>query len=432
METSMSFTTSVEEINSVQRRVKIALPADLVAKAFEDAYRNVQKKAKLQGFRPGKAPMNVIKKLYGDSVRGEVGERLINKHLFDVLKEKKINPIAAPVVENMDLPATDKEFHFSAIVDVMPEISVKDWKGLKLDADKYEVKPESMTREVDFLRRRHAKTKSVESGSKATAGHLAFIGHKVYKDGNLIENMDVEEFPVALGFKEIFQDLEDAILGMAINETKRSTIKLPADYNDPNLAGQAVDFEITLKNLQELALPELSDDFAKDVGFDTLVALQDEINKQLEKRGKKLRRQKLETTIMDQLRTVNKFDVPPSMVDQVIDSMIMELNIGDEKEKKKLLKNEDVRKSFRDNAKTKAQNTLILWRVAQEEKLEVSDDRVRSHIVENVPGSDKWEEKKLSDFVQQVKPRVQENLVFEMALDHIISLANVTENVVTI
>ena len=428
----MSFTTSVEEINSVQRRVKIALSADLVAKAFEDAYRNVQKKAKLQGFRPGKAPMTVIKKLYGDSVRGEVGERLINKHLFDVLKEKKINPIAAPVVENMDLPATDKEFNFSAIVDVMPEISIKDWKGLTLDADKYEVKPESMTREVDFLRRRHAKTKSVDTGAKAAAGHLAFIGHKVYKDGNLIENMDVEEFPVALGFKEIFQDLENAILGMTINETKKSTITLPAEYNDPNLAGKAVDFEITLKNLQELALPELSDDFAKDVGFDTLAALQAEINKQLEKRGKQLRRQKLETAIMDQLRTANKFDVPPSMVDQVIDSMIMELNIGDEKEKKKLLKNEDVRKSFRDNAKTKAQNTLILWRVAQEEKLEVSDDRVRNHIVDNVPGSDKWEEKKLTDFVQQVKPRVQENLMFEIALDHIISQAKLTEKIVAI
>jgi trigger factor len=428
----MSFTTSVEEINSVQRRVKIALSADLVAKAFEDAYRNVQKKAKLQGFRPGKAPMTVIKKLYGDSVRGEVGERLINKHLFDVLKEKKINPIAAPVVENMDLPATDKEFNFSAIVDVMPEISIKDWKGLTLDADKYEVKPESMTREVDFLRRRHAKTKSVDAGAKAAAGHLAFIGHKVYKDGNLIENMDVEEFPVALGFKEIFQDLENAILGMTINETKKSVITLPAEYNDPNLAGKAVEFEITLKNLQELALPELSDDFAKDVGFDTLAALQSEINKQLEKRGKQLRRQKLETAIMDQLRTANKFDVPPSMVDQVIDSMIMELNIEDEKEKKKLLKNEDVRKSFRDNAKTKAQNTLILWRVAQEEKLEVSDDRVRNHIVDNVPGSDKWEEKKLTDFVQQVKPRVQENLMFEIALDHIISQAKLTEKIVAI
>jgi trigger factor len=428
----MSLTTTIEEINSVQRRVKVNLSADLVAKAFDDAYRNVQKKAKLQGFRPGKAPMTVIKKMYGDSVRGEVGERLINKHLFDALKEKKINPIAAPVVENMDLPATDKEFNFTAVVDVMPEITIKDWKGLSLNADKYEIKPDSMTREVDFLRRRHAKTKSLDSGTKAASGHLAFIGHKVFKDGVLIENMDVEEFPVALGFKEIFQDLENAILGMIVGETKKSTITLPQDYNDPNLAGKAVEFEISLKNLQELALPELTDDFAKDVGFDTVAALQAEITKQLEKRGKQLRRQKLETAIMDELRGRNKFDVPPSMVDQVIDSMIMELNIGDEKEKKKLLRNEDVRKSFRDTAKTKAQNTLILWRIAQDEKLEVTDDRVRAHIVENVPGSEKWEEKKLVDFVNQVKPRVQENLMFELAVEHIISASKLTENTVSL
>jgi FKBP-type peptidyl-prolyl cis-trans isomerase (trigger factor) len=112
--------------------------------------------------------------------------------------------------------------------------------------------------------------------------------------------------------------------------------------------------------------------------------------------------------------------------------MIMELNIGDEKEKKKLLKNDDVRKSFRDTAKTKAQNTLILWRIAQDEKLEVSDDHVRSHIVENVPGSDKWDEKKLADFIKQVKPRVQESLVFEMALNHIIAKAKLTETVVAL
>lgn len=135
---------------------------------------------------------------------------------------------------------------------------------------------------------------------------------------------------------------------------------------------------------------------------------------------------------MDELRKRNNFDVPPSMVDQVIDSMIMELNIGDEKEKKKLLKNDDVRKSFRDTAKTKAQNTLILWRIAQDEKLEVSDDHVRSHIVENVPGSEKWDEKKLADFIKQVKPRVQESLVFEMALNHIIAKAKLTETVVAI
>ena len=131
----MSLTSSVEEINSVQRRIKVSLPPDLVAIAFEDAYRKVQKKAKLQGFRPGKAPITIIKKFYGDSVRSDVGEQLINKHLFQILKDKNINPIAPPVVENMDVPASDKPFTFSAIVDIMPEIDVKNWKGLTLSAN---------------------------------------------------------------------------------------------------------------------------------------------------------------------------------------------------------------------------------------------------------------------------------------------------------
>jgi trigger factor len=428
----MSLTSSVEEINSVQRRIKVSLAPSVVSKAFEEAYRKVQKNAKLQGFRPGKAPLTVIKKFYGDSVRGDVGEQLINKHLFQILKDKNINPIASPVVENMDTPVSDKEFSFTAIVDIMPEIEVKNWKGLTLAANTYEIKPETLTREVDLLRRRQAKTKELTAPAKASAGHLASIGHKVYKDGVLLENMDVEEFPVALGFKEIFVELENSILGMSIGETKKTTITLPQNYNDPNLAGKAVEFEITLKNLQDLTLPEYNDEFCKDVGYDTVAALNTEITAQLTKRGTQLRRQELEGSVMDQLRAANNFEVPPSMVDQVIDGMINELNIGDPKEKKALLKNDEVRKSFRDTAKIKAQNTLILWRIALAEKLEVTDDRIRQHILDNAAGSNKWDEKKMLDFIKQVKPRVQENLSFEMALDHIVANGKVTETIVAL
>ncbi|MCX6116255.1 MAG: trigger factor [Proteobacteria bacterium] len=361
----MSLSSTVEEINSVQKRIKIAVAAELVTKAFDDAYKNVQKKAKLQGFRPGKAPLNVIKKLYGESVKGDIVDKLINKHLFEVLKDKKINPITAPVVEKIEDLDIDKQFEFVAIVDVMPEIQVKDYKGMTFTVDKLDINDAAMTREIDFLRRRNAKTKSVEAGVKASNGHLATIGHKVFHEGQLIENMDVEEFPVALGFKEIFADLENAILGMAVGETKKATITLPKEYNDPALANKPVEFEIHLKSLAELQLPPVDDEFAKDVGFDSADKLKENIKSQLVKHADKTRRQKLETLIMDELRSKNKFDVPPSMVDQVIDSMIMELNIQDEKEKKKLLKNEDLRRSFRDTAKIKAQNTLMLWRIGQ-------------------------------------------------------------------
>ncbi len=428
----MSLTSSIEEINTVQRRIKISLAPSLVAKAFEEAYRKVQKNAKLQGFRPGKAPLTVIKKFYGDSVRGDVGEQLINKHLFQILKEKNINPIATPVVENMDTAVSDKEFNFTAIVDIMPVIEIKNWKGLTLAANTYEIKPETLTREVDLMRRRHAKTKELAASAKASAGHLASIGHKVYKDGVLLENMDVEDFTVALGFGEIFVDLENSILGMDVGETKKTTITLPENYNDPILAGKAVEFEITLKKLQELAIPEFNDEFCKDVGYDSVSALNAEITARLTKRGTQLRRQKLEGSVMEQLRAANNFEVPPSMVDQVIDGMINELNIEDQKEKKTLLKNADVRKSFRDTAKIKAQNTLILWRIANSEKLEVTDDRIRQHILENAPGSEKWDEKKMIDFIKQVKPRVQENLSFEMALDHVVANGNVTETILAL
>ena len=428
----MSLNTTVEEINSVQRRVKVSVAPNLVSKAFDDAYRNIQKKAKLQGFRPGKAPITLIKKLYGDSVRGEVVESLINKHLFEVLREKKINPVTSPVVEKIEEISADKEFAFSAIVDVMPEITVKDYKGLKLTADKYEVKDDAINREIDFLRRRNAKTKSLTADVKAGSGHLASIGHKVYHEGNLIENMDVEEFQVALGFKEIFADLENAIMGMSVGETKKANITLPAEYNDPALAGKPVEFEITLKSLQELAMPAVDDEFAKDVGFETADKLKESIQSQLHKHGDKMRRQKLEGQIMTELRQRNNFDVPPSMVDQVIDSMIMELNVPDEKEKKKLLKNEDLRKSFRDTAKTKAQNTLMLWRIAQDEKIEVTDDAIRAHVKENMPGVDTWEEKKLDDLVRSLRPRLQDNLVFEMALDYVIANSKITETAVSL
>jgi trigger factor len=423
----MTLTSNVEEINSVQKRISIAVGAPLVSQAFDDVYKNLQKKAKLQGFRPGKAPLSMIKKLYSDSVRGDVVEKLINKHLFDVLKEKKINPVTSPVVEKINEIASDKEFSFSAIVDVMPEIKVKDYRGMSFSVEKHTVNDDAITKEIDYLRRRQAKTKSVADNATAAVGHLATIGHKVFHESNLIENMDVQEFPVALGFNEIFKDLEDAIIGMKVGETKKSVITLPKDYNDPSLAGKAVDFEITLKTLQELTLPNFDDEFAKDIGLTSADELKTNITTQMAKHHDKNRKQKLESMIMEELRKRNSFDVPPSIVDQVIDDMIRELNVPDENEKKKLLKNEDLRKSFRDTAKIKAQNTLMLWRIAQDEKIEVNDDVIRSYIKDNMPGTEKWDDTKLNDLVKAMKPKLQDNLIFERTVDYLISQSKITD-----
>ena len=131
--------STIEDINSVQKRLKIECETEEVNQAFLDSYKNVKKKAKIQGFRPGKAPIEMIKKLYGASVAGEVADQLIRKHLFEAISSNELNPVSTPVLETNDLPSEGEAFNFSVIIDQMPEFEVKGYKGLKLEYQSVEI-----------------------------------------------------------------------------------------------------------------------------------------------------------------------------------------------------------------------------------------------------------------------------------------------------
>ena len=180
-------TVSLEEINSTQKRIKITIAVEQVDTAFNKAYTNLKKKAKIQGFRQGKAPLNMIKKLYGGSVASQVGEDLINATLFEQIREHKIRIVSSPVIEEANsLPEAGKEYEFSAVVDIMPELEIKDYKGLSVEVHKYDVSDDAVSKELDLLARRHAKSAPVESETATTdKGHLATISHEVSLDGEI-------------------------------------------------------------------------------------------------------------------------------------------------------------------------------------------------------------------------------------------------------
>jgi len=419
---------TIEDLNSVQKRVKIALPAETVNREFDSQYRQVQKKASLKGFRPGKAPINIIKKIYGGMVSGDVAEALVNRHLPSAISENNLRPVATPVVENLNLPSVDKEFEFSAVVDIMPEFQVQGYRDLAFECENYEVKPETVEREINFLRRRQARTKAIEEGASAAKGHLVNIGHQVFRDdGTEVKHMAVPDFAIALGQDEIFGDLEKEILGMKKGETKEAKIKLPKEYNDPDLSGKDVLFKITLNDLQELLMPEFNDDLAKDLDFENAAQLKTDIEKSISARADQMRRQKLETIIMEKLSEKNAFDVPPSMVDHVIDSMIDELGIPNKAEVEKIRADKEIRKNFLAQAKKKAQNTLLLWRIAQQEKLEVSDDEVKDHLRKMLGNNQKVDDAGLDRIAKSSGARFKDELIFSKALDVVINSAKIKD-----
>lgn len=422
--------SSVETINSVQRRINIELPADTVNKAFDKAYDKIRRNAKIQGFRPGKAPLNMIKKLYGATVTGEVVEALIQGNLFGALEEKQVRPIAQPMIEAKEAPVADKAFAFSAVVDVMPEISLSGaYKGLRATCDLFRVTDESIAREIEALRSRFAKTKSAPEGAKAKDGFVATIAHSAKRDGTVLPQFDVKNMPVMLGRGQVFKDIEDGIMGMAQGETKEIRFTLPPDFADKDLAGATLDFSITVNLLQELELPAVDNEFAKDMEFESLDKLKEDIRKNLESQAKDLRKRKLEAQLLDQLREKSPFDVPPSMVDNVVDSMIEEMKFNNDGEKKQALANDEFRKNFHPEAKKRTQNTLLLWQVIKDEKIEVADEDVRTYLKEafRVGAEGEGDAGQVEQLIGRVGPKIKERLMFDRALDVVINSAKITD-----
>jgi len=419
--------STVEQLNAVQYRLSIEVSPEEVNKAYEGAYRKLQQRARIQGFRPGKAPLTVVRRLYGNSVAGEVHESLINQHLFAALGEQPFRPVASPVVDAKAVPTENETFVFTAVVDVLPELKIENYKGVTVSADEYTVNDEQLNRELSTLRRRSARTKPIEPGQTAAKGMLAALSHTATHHGAEVAALNVDNMTVALGEGELFAGLEEPIFGMAVGEVKTATVKLPDSYSDKALAGQELSFTMTLNDLKLLDVPALDDEFAKDLNFDSATALTDEVRKQMEAQAKNMNRQSLETALLGQILDANPFEVPPAMVDQVIDSMIEEELRGNPEETRKVaLRNQELRQNLLPSAKRRTQNTLVLWHVAQKENIEATEAELADRLDQVLANAGVSDAKQKANFKKTLEPRLKESVLFEKAMDFLIENANVT------
>jgi trigger factor len=417
---------TIEDINTVQRRVSITVPVETVNKAFDSAYKKIQRKSKIPGFRPGKAPLNIIKRSYGASVAGEVGESLINENLFGALQEHEVKPIASPMVEAAEAPQSDAEYKFSAVVDVMPTIELKDHKGLTVSVKEYTVGKDSLDRELKTIARRSAKTTPLADDTVAAKGHLLTVSHTATVDGKNLDAMTVHSIPVALGEKEVFPELETGMIGMKKSETKTIKLTLPKDYGDAELANKELEFTVTAEGVAELEIPAIDDELAKDMNFADLKELKAKIEESLEQNVKDMRSRDLEAALMDAVRAKNNFEVPPAMVEQVTDGIIREMGINDEKILKQAMADQDLRKSMREEAKKRAQNTMLLWEVAKAEDIKIEDDAVKEHIRTYLNESGTASDDQIDGIFKNAADRIRENLLLEKALEAMTNSATIT------
>jgi len=377
----------VEELSSIKKKLFVDVPVETVDAEFGKAYKNLAKTAKVPGFRSGKVPRAILEKHYGPRMQNEILERLINDTYFKALAEHKILAVSNPEIVESSSLEQGQPFSYEAQVEVRPDVQVKDYLGLELKKELAAGGDEAVTERLDELRKSAGKLQVCERELCQT-GDLVVIDFEGFIDGQAFERGSAEDHQLELGSGTFIPGFEDKVVGMRRGEQRAIDVTFPSDYGNKELAGKPAVFQVTLKEIKERVLPELNDDFAKEMGLVTLDDLKEKIRESHVAQENDRIEKDFRDRLIDALVERNPFELPESMVETQLEHMLENLQQRMQSQGMSLkdmgLDPASFRKIYRDIAVKQVKGSLLLEAIALQENLKVDEDEIREKLDEIV------------------------------------------------
>ena len=374
----------VDIVSPTQRKIRVELPGDAVNQEFLRVYENLGRRAKIKGFRPGKVPRSVLQGVYGDEVKGQVLTRLVEQSLGEVFKERGLKVISEPEVE-ADALEEGRDFAFSATVEVKPEVEVQNYRGLELKKARLSVDDDQVARTLERIRETYAQLVPLEDRDVVERGDFLTLDFAGSIDGKPLPGGKSENYALEVGAGNALPQFEEALIGLTKGTEHTISVPFPADYLNKELAGKVAQFSVSVREIKKKVLPPLDDEFAKDRGdCSTLEELKQKIRSQLETELKEFQTGELKEQLMDRLVEAHSFDVPPSMVDRQVRYLLERHQSRQQAQGAaptgEKPSTEELRKEFQPHAHRQVKATLILEKIAELEKVEVSDAEVQKRV----------------------------------------------------
>ena len=376
----------VQTTEGLQRKLNVEIAQDVVKSAFEKVYQDIQRQVEIKGFRKGKAPLATIKTMYKDRVQGDVAQDLIQKHYPVALQDQKVDPISYPEFEFED-PSESKDFKFSAIFDVRPEVKVKKWEGLEVEKEKLVNDPTKVEQVINNIRNSRVNYVDVLETRPAQMGDVALIDFEGFVDGKALENGAGKDHNLELGSKQFIDGYEEGIVGMKVGDTKTIDLKFPTPYHAKELEGKPVSFKVTLKGLKKKDLPEFNDEMLKVVGINqTVEEFKKTIQQDTETQEKKRIEDAFKNRLLKKLVEANPVDVPASLLKDQKAALIEDFKKRMTEQGMQQAEFEDyVQKWDSDFAKTAGemiQSSFLIDKLAQEHNLGCTQEDLDKRFAE--------------------------------------------------
>lgn len=419
---------SVEELGSLERRVRVEIPEERIAGEVENRLKDLSRTTRIDGFRPGKVPLKVVQQRYGNQVRAEVIGETVRSSLYEALTEKQLNPAGQPRIEP-EQTAAGQGLTYIATFEVFPEVKPGPVSELVVERPVCDVNDADVEQMIETLRGQQKQWEPVERA--AAEGDSVVVDFTGRVDGEIFEGGEAQGFQVEIGAGRLIPGFEEGLVGASAGDTRTLKLSFPDDYGKEELAGKPVEFEVSVKQVQAAKLPELDDEFFRGFGVTEggLDAFKAEVKRNMQREAGQAVRSRTKEAVMDALYQANSVELPAALVEAEQDRLLeqaknnlRQYGIGEEH-----LQGMD-RESYAEQARKRVALQLLVRELISANDFKVETSEVRELIEKNAAGYEHPEEVVNWYFADKSRLAEVEALVMEDKLiDWILQQAKVTE-----
>jgi trigger factor len=426
----------------LKREYRVVVPATDLEARVNERLDDLKGKVQLRGFRPGKVPVEHLRRLYGKAAMAEVIEaavreansKIVNDHGFKLAIEPKVSlPEEQSAVEEVITGKSD--LAYTVELEILPPITLSDFKTIKLERPVAEVTEEEIDQTLQRIAEQNrpfsAKAEGAEKGDRITISFEGKIGGELFAGGS------AEDVPMVLGSGQFIPGFEDHLTGVKAGESRTFDIKFPADYAADAVAGKEATFAVTAKGVEAPGAVTLDDDFAKTLGVESLAKLRDGIRERLQQEHAGVSRQKLKRALLDQLDERHKFEPPPSLVEQEFANVWATIENDLKREGRTFADEgtteEKARAEYRAIAERRVRLGLVIAEIGEKNSIKVTDDQLSAAVVEQarrLPGR----EQQVWDYYRKnpaALATLRAPLFEDKVVDFLVELATVTDKPVS-
>jgi len=413
----------------LKRQYKILVPANDISHQVDQRLGEIGKNARIAGFRPGKAPLSLLKKQYGQALMGEILEKTVNESSQKTIADRGLRPATQPKVEIVKF-GDGEDLEFSMDFEILPEIAPMDFSQIELERLKVEVTDAMIEETLQRIADQSRQRKPAPADKAADKGDVVVMDFIGKVDGTPFENGSAENYELELGSNSFIPGFEDQLVGAKAGEKREVKVDFPADYGAADLAGKAAVFECTVKEVQTPEPRPIDDELAKATGFDSLATMRSAVRQRMEIEYNGMSRMRMKRQLLDKLAEKADFAVPDSLVEAEFNSIWQRVEEARKQGEKVIDEDEDkARKEYRDIAVRRVRLGLLLAEIGRQNNIQITPEemnRAMSAEAQRYPG----QEKQVIEFFQnnaQARDSLRAPLFEDKTVDFVFELAKVSE-----